>query len=385
MLRTRMATRDDTRRIRALYTQRFDDPPAFTDWLFTKRFSPEHSVLTEEDGTLLCAIQGWPMALRLRGVSVQALMALGVSTLPGYERRGLMHQSYRFFMEQAQRDGFPVVFNHPAKLHTYDSLDHAPVSDRLLVSRPALSEREVLFPDAGALRFASENGPLSLSPLLSDFPRSFSVGTAAPSDNDGGTLRCCKALDADTVQSLTGVYRDAFQSYSACVIRNDAATRMKMDDYAADGGLLLIKKSAYAVCFLREDRLEAEELAALDGDGYEELLTTLSHLCPLPLFVTLPPDLAGRFPGICAPKNVLALTDPAAALQTVFGKKAASLQVAVEDGLLERAALGQILCGYAPPSALAPEQVKAAPLLYARLSALDRDFPPVPCYCVDEY
>ncbi len=231
---TRMLTLSDRGACRELWLSRFDDAPAFVDWFFHNRFSPANSVGTFDAGALVSMSLGYPMPLTSLHGDVPAWMLSGISTLPSYERQGLMHRTVRFQMRAAAQLGVPVVFNHPVRLHQYDSLGFRPITDTLYYDRS-----QPVSPDLTFVR---------CEPSISDMKHLYDVFSSA----------CL-----------------------GCICRSNTLFLLKMQDYLADNAQILgicqgARLLGYSVVFSSNERVHAEETVALDA--YPPLLAALHTL-----------------------------------------------------------------------------------------------------------
>lgn len=271
---TRMLEERDGDACRLLWTARFDDAPAFVDWFFRHRFSPSHSAGTFDGGALASMSLGFPMPLTARQGDVPAWMLSGVSTLPQYERRGLMHRTVRFQMREACARGVPVVFNHPVRLHQYDALGFRPVTDTLYYEGVPSTERDSRF-------------------------------------------RACTPELAD----MKALYDRLSDACFGCVRRSDDLFALKMQDYLTDGARILgladgVRLLGYAAMFLTDKGAHAEEVVA-DG-AYPQMLALIGEMGGT-VTAKLPPFV--EMPGVRRPQNVAALTDERDArdVQSLFG------------------------------------------------------------------
>ncbi len=335
MERVRVLTPSDRDAVRALWELRFDDSPSFRDWFFAHRYSPETSVCLTIDGRIASVAQGYPMRVRLRGITLPALMISGVSTHPDFEKRGLMHRVMTAMMQLCRDFEIPCAFHTPARLPTFFSLGHLPCTD--------------------TLRYRSD------------------AAGASPARWD----------DVPQLSELTRVYGEASRRYSGVVERDEAAMAQKRDDYLSDGARCVTFRREGRLCgylfgFDTEDGFYAEEVMALDTPAYEALLSRL----PCGAQAKLPPDLP--FAGEITPQGVMGAANVPALLNALCGDESLVFDVTdpvvpqnngTFDGggkLTDRHAnhvvaagtLMQHLCGYVP---------------------LDGAFDRQTCFVVDEY
>jgi len=332
----RTLTPDDRAEAKAIWRARFDDSPAFTDWFFTERFSPETSFCAEENGTIVSIAHGSPMRLSVRGVSLPAMMVSGVATLPGNEGRGLMKRVMRALLERCYERGIPLAFHTPSHFSIYRAIGEFPCSDARLYKKPS--------------------------------------APAVPVEWD----------DVPPAEELLEVYRDATAHYSGCVLRDALQMERRMHDLLCDGGRFLSLRvsgtlEGYLFASPDETGFYCEEALCRTPDAYPALVSRL----PKGARVKLPPDAS--LPGRRYPQGVLVPVDVSYLLKTLCGRpEAFALRVtdpflpwndAVFDGAgrhtgapptdtLSSGRLSQFLCGYLPFRDVFGERT---------------------CFCADEY
>lgn len=330
----RTLTESDKPAVRALWEDRFGDSSSFCDWFFAERYRPDTSVGLFDGARLLSCAQGAVMRLRVRGVSVPALMISGVSTQPGCEQRGYMHRVLGGLMRVARERGCALTFDKPAHLPTFFSLGHLPNTDTLHAS----------------VGEASAPPPPVAVP---DFP------------------------------ALLDCYRASTRGYSACVERTIADFTLKYRDYASDGvRLVTIKKAGrvdgYAILLPAESGWYGEEVLARSP----ELYPALCALLPKCTEVKLPPD--APIPGDIRPQNVLGAANVSLLLSLVLHDPEPVFEIT--DPVLPEN--NGVFDGMGCPTARPPQYRMRAGELAQYVSgyrALDPCFPKEICYCVDEY
>lgn len=253
---TRLLTEDDRNKARALWQSTFDDPPAFTDWFFEHRYLPQWSAGVFDGEELISAVHGTPMKLSLGDESFSALMVSGVATVPSERGKGHMYEAMRFLQAQAQRQGIRALFNHPQRPGAYAHLG---------------------FRNSTFTKYWQGEGELR-------------PGRIAPFSEE----------------EAFQVYSAISRRYDGFMLRDRAAFRLKMADYAADGakGFLLVQAGetvGYCVYFDKED-VYGEEVLSLAG--YGPLLHELKRIAGAKdVCAKLPPDADGT--GEIRPQNVM--------------------------------------------------------------------------------
>lgn len=318
----------DRSELASLWSLRFGDSAAFTDWFFTERCSPAHSLCMEENGRIVSVIHAWPMRLNIRQRHIPALMLCGVATLPGHERKGYMHALMRAMLQSARQNGFPLVFHKPNRFETYASLSQLPCTDTLY-------------------------------------------------HRVQNTSRGIDSASEWNEEELMRIYRLAVARYSGCVVRDEAAMRLKHADYRADGARLVTTEGGYAVLFPREHGWYGEETLAIDEAAYRSLLSRL----PDGALVKLPPDLP--FLGELRPQNAMGAADIAALLSMLCGD--ASLLFEVNDPAVQENCGIFDGCGRRRNAAQALKLSSGELVQYLCGYKAYRSLVKQCCFCVDEY
>lgn len=279
----RLARAEDREALRDLWQVCFDDAPAFTDWFFRERFVPEYSAVCERGGMIAAAMHGYPLCVRVRDTVVPGAVIAGVSTHPEHRGQGHMHRMMRFFLQEMRERGIVVTPHRPARLQTFFSLGHYPVSDRRLAGRGA--------------------GPCTFAP-------------------DGEDSALCDAPQ----EELFSCYTRCMLRYSGMIARSRADYALKCADYASDGARCLLlredgRAAAYCIYFPRQDALEGEECVAGDALSYARLCRAMAALAAPQRALSMKlPDDAGEIEGFTSasePYSVMGLCDAGALLEAL--------------------------------------------------------------------
>lgn len=370
MLQTRYAEYADRERIRELWKLCFGDSEAFMDWFFSERYFPEFSSVLEEDGVIMSALHSYPLHIRIRNRILPASMLAGVSTHPERNGRGYMKQIFLHYMQRVHALEIPVAIHTPAHLPTFFSRGHFPAADTLHAT------------------MAGARGELP-------------EGVARQSLYEG-------------LAPLQACYQKATGRYSGCVSRTLGDFAYKCRDYASDGGLCLVCRQGedvlgYAIYYVMEDKLHAEECLALDAGTLAMLLSALrAESDGRALHIKLPPDvgpiLPEEFEQEIRPQGVMGIANVSALLRAIIGDAGYVFEVldasvpqnaGVWDGMggfsrrhpqlrLEAGRLGQFLDGYRSLAELV-EAGEAEALDPEAVRALDAAFPKQCCFIIDEY
>ncbi|MGM9526255.1 MAG: enhanced intracellular survival protein Eis [Peptococcaceae bacterium] len=84
----RPAEEQDLPQIQALWSQCFDDTPAFVQWYFRRYYQAQHTLGIFDGATLLASAQMIPYTISLRGSCVPAAYIVGVDTAPEARNQG---------------------------------------------------------------------------------------------------------------------------------------------------------------------------------------------------------------------------------------------------------------------------------------------------------
>lgn len=365
MVSFRTADIKDIPALHKLWKQCFGDSDSFCNWFFTERFQPGFSTVAEESGQVLSAIHGWPFTLRIRNKTIPSIMMCGVSTHPSARGRGLMRGCLSLFTENARQKGFLALFQKPVDFEMYRWCLHYTSYDATILT--------------------GSSGHFMPSADISD-------------------ILCSEASYAE----LLPVYEKSTASFSCCVIRSADDMRLKLRDYAADGGRLVRyapggRVCAYAIYYLADTVLAAPEVI---GDP-ANTAPVLHHLAAVAghrqLSIKLP---AGRIPegfvGNTLPCGAMTALDVPALLRKICGFDDISLAITdpiipQNNGIftfsgipashpqlrLDAGRLMQLLSGYADIDTLAANG--HATLLSPVSHTLMTRLPSLPCFTVEEY
>jgi len=337
MLTIRPLTAADKQQAREIWELRFHDSLSFMDWFFAERYAPETSFCAEEDGRIVSILHGTVMELRVRGITLPAMMISGVATLPGYEGRGIMKRVLYALFEECKRRNIPLAFHKPSHFSIYRAVGEFPCYDALFHTRESDPE----------------------TPAVWD------------------TL-----CDAKT---LLRIYEQSTVHYSGCVVRSLSDMEKRMHDLTCDGTRFLLHQTggvADGYLFASEEddgSLYCEEALAVSTVAYQEMIARL----PNGSVVKLPPDVSVT--GNHQPWGVMIPVDVPHLLRAFCGKSDA-FRLQVIDGMmpwnngtfdgagkvtsesatdtLSAGRLMQFLCGYLPFRDVFSDAV---------------------CYCADEY
>lgn len=129
----RKLTVSDGPQAEAMWRDIFEEAPAFTSYYFKNRFRPEHSFGAFEGDRLVAMAQGRPTEIFVEKNVLPALLVAGVSTLPEYRKRGLMHKLMTLLIDHAKSNGFACCYLHPVTESLYASLGFQNGTDALII------------------------------------------------------------------------------------------------------------------------------------------------------------------------------------------------------------------------------------------------------------
>jgi predicted acetyltransferase len=363
----RVANMGDRDTFRELWDICFGDSKRFTDWFFTERYVPEYSVCLVEGGRICSAMQSYPIHLNVRGRLFPAVVLAGVSTRPECEGRGFMSRGLKFFMQHIRALQIPFVAHTPARLTTFFSRGHYPVSE------------------TAHIELKEDRCP--------DLP---------------GVL-CAHGMYED-LAALQICYQDVMRRYSGGVSRALADFAYKCRDYAADGAQCLawIQDGAargYAIYYAGQTHVHAEEVIARDEEALRILIDGLrNQAAGRELHIKLPPDAQTDFPVQVRPQGVMGAADIGSLLKQILNDPAFVFEIVdrtvpqnegVFDGCgrttdrkpmftLEAGRLTQQLIGYRSMREMIDAGDAKADDEQA-VAALDAALPKQKCFIVDEY
>jgi len=337
MLTIRPLTAADKQQARKIWELRFHDSLSFMDWFFAERYAPETSFCAEEDGRIVSILHGTVMELRMRGITLPAMMISGVATLPGYEGCGIMKRVLLALFEECKRRNIPLAFHKPSHFSIYRAVGEFPCYDALFHTCEADPETPVVW-DA-----------------------------------------LCDA------RTLLRIYEHTTARYSGCIVRSLSDMEKRVHDLTCDGMRFLLHQTggvADGYLFASEEddgSLFCEEALAVSTVAYQEMIARL----PKGSVVKLPPDVPVT--GNRQPWGVMIPVDVPRLLRAFCGNPDA-FRLQVIDGMmpwnngtfdgagkatsepatdtLSAGRLMQFLCGYLPFRDVFSDAV---------------------CYCADEY
>ena len=245
----RRMTKDDAPSAAALWLAIFGDSEPFTDWYFSERFCPEYSFAAFDGDRMIAMTLGRATDICVEGTIRRALLISGVSTVPEYRGKGLMHAIVGKQIGLARESGFSCCYLHPVAESLYVSLGFRNGTDALLIK--------------------------------SDANR-----THAP----------YRITETNDLVAMQTVYDALVCTHDGMQIRDENEFRTLLRDYATDGGRTLIAyKEDRPVGYLEWlDDGTVSELFALYASAYEALLDHAANDAGKELKAIVPTDC-----GVC--------------------------------------------------------------------------------------
>lgn len=257
MASVRIAKAADKKDFYRLWKICFGDSNAFCDWFFENRFSPDYSVVLENEGEIVSCMQAFPYTIGIRGRAVAGAMLCGVSTHPAHRKKGYMGQIFTYEMNHLRQMGCLIAPHTPAVLPSYFSFGHFPVAD------------------ASYLECACVPAFAGHTELVS--------------------------IEKEDWGNLFPLYSDVAKKYSGMLLRTKEDFLRKAADYAADGGKCAAyieneQIKGYAFYYKTEELFTCPEVVAAD-ENYSALMEVLLKMAEgLSFSAKLPPDLQLSFP-----------------------------------------------------------------------------------------
>ncbi len=255
----RLCTIEDKPYLRALWKDCFEDSDGFLDFFFEKRFCPEYTVCTIEDGKLVNAMYSLPINMFIRGHIVPAAMLAGFSTDADYRGRGYMSKAFKLLIDNLSRDGITVAPHTPAKHDNYFHLGNYSATDTMFIEGVAVKPKTL---------------PQGIS-----FGRMSEIGKIYP------------------------VYMKFAEKYSGMSARSFLDFVVRMQDLDSDGGEFIIAEKndeikGYALYFNAVESFSAIEVVFDDESTAERILNALAFIADnKPIEIKLPPDCTSEVEG----------------------------------------------------------------------------------------
>lgn len=244
MILRRMEQKDGAQAAK-LWLDIFGDSEAFTNWFFAERFCPDLSFAAFDGDRLIAMTLGRGTKILVEGTVRRALLISGVSTLPAYRGRGLMHGLVSMQIDDAEAKGFSCCYLHPVEESLYASLGFENGTDALLI--------------------------------------------ASDPERAHGLYEIRTGTDT---ASMRAVYDTLLPRYNGMQIRDDAEIRALLSDYGADGFCMLTAFSCdrpVGYLIVLGDGT-VSELFAFTPKAYEALLDEAARRAGKALKATVPPD-----------------------------------------------------------------------------------------------
>lgn len=371
MQQVRSALWKDEQALKKLWKICFQDSDEFIEWFFKNRFIPDLCICLEENEQIVTAMYAYPLHIKLRGVIVPSAMLCGFCTHPDFRHKGYLRRCFHQLMQTLSNHSIAMTVLTPVRENGYDEYGH---------HSSTLSQY---------LTFTAK-----------DIPNSETNFEKLDLQKDAG--------------ALFWAYHDFSQSYSGMVSRSMSDMALKCADYLSDFAQCICIKSkgkieAYCIYYISDKMITAAETVAQSPSQYEQIIFSLSKLYPdFQITLKLPADIQITIPGIKSvlkPQANSAVSDASKLLELVgkqlpycvritdtiitknngvfsfSGEKTQSkAQIELPSGRLM-----QFLQGYYSLNQLAKLDANVKITDITAAEQLDRLFPPLECFIVDEY
>lgn len=190
---------EDMEQAKALWDAAFGDSAAYRDWYFANRIQAGYSLGAFEGEQMASMLHMLPFELDWYGQPLAAACIAGVATWPSQRKKGLANALLKACFEWLKARSVPLAFLYPFRQSFYRPSGFATVSDMDKIT--------------------------------------FSAGSLSEIDAKGYRL-----LDHAQTPNLNGVrkiYREMTANYTGFALRDEQAWRLRVQEWAADGGSLL--------------------------------------------------------------------------------------------------------------------------------------------------
>lgn len=244
---TVLSNKNDINTLAQLWKQGFGDSASFIDWYFSNRYAEDLSSVTKDGEEIVSMAFCQPMAVKMRGRDIPAVMLNGVYTIPEYRKKGLMHENVMLLEKTASKKGALVMINTPAGKNHYASLGH-----RYITS----CDRKTIEPIE---KNSSSHWKMeACAKIFLIYPNSTAV-----------------------VDQTLDAYNSMASNFSCMVKRTPDLQKERFDDYLSDNAKLIgcfdgDVLSSYAVVYELEEKYVSPE-CVFSGSS-EEILHEISKL-----------------------------------------------------------------------------------------------------------
>lgn len=224
--------------LKNIWKHRFKDEDCFIDWYFCERFNPFHSSVCEIDGKIVSCLYSVPVEIKIRDVVERGILIGGVSTLPEFEGRGYMKETFIYHLKRMRNAGCNFSILKAVDPGIYYSLEHR---------------------------------------LINDVKNVYLKST-----NDS-----CKGVREINVMSETKALYECFlscsENYSGFLLRNYNDFKIKCKEYDLTGAKCLAvydkdSLSGYCFYFSEDNKLYGEECVCINQKSYDDLFRYMAAL-----------------------------------------------------------------------------------------------------------
>ncbi len=255
----RIVQQQDTRQVKALWQQCFDDTPAFVQWYFDRYYKAENTLGIFERDILLASAQVIPYAVNLRGKTMDCGYVVGVDTAPEARNRGYARTLLKNCLELQRQRRQPISLLMPFEGQFY-----------YRYGWPFCYFHQQIKIKPQELRCAAR---------------------------EWGIVRQVNLFDRDTIKALQRIY-DGFKAiYNGCVKRSEENWQLLLEDAALEQSKCYLieydgQAEGYCLWTPIEDTVLIREMAWSSEPAKAGLLQFLMQTVPKEqtLWLELPAD-----------------------------------------------------------------------------------------------
>lgn len=288
----RLAKDSETEVIANMWDVCFDDPAHFIKWNFSGNYSPENTLVFEQDGTVMANMQLMPYNMSFCGKVLPVSYVSGVATLPEYRMKGCYKQlQAEAFSLMAER-GIPIALLVPFSFEFYEKQGYRNCYDKTTYTAENIS-----------------------------FPR----GDTEPA-----------ALSDNTIARLDKIYSASMQNFNGFIVRSARDWRLILEDIMLNSeGRCLITDGGYALYAENTEKRTAEvfELICENTAAAERLLGGIEGADSIK--ITAPKsDILSKIAGIrkeTKPFAMIRIVDAEAVLKILAGNFRGTVSIKITD------------------------------------------------------
>ncbi len=232
-MKIRIATKDDLPQIEKLWQDCFADPQEWLDWFLKKRFDKSLFLGCFDGNKLAAMVHMARYTLLVRDKKMPSATFAGFATDKAYRGQGLNTKLILELSEYAHDLGVTLMFHTPNKISRHYPVLHYEGADRIFAT----------------IKTKEHDSPYAVE------------------------------YTPDMFEQLHKCYKRYSKFFSGIVHRDKAKMQMRLDDYFADNGKVIVvtngeRVTGYAI-YLDKETLDAEEIVNEDDQSLQILFDTL--------------------------------------------------------------------------------------------------------------